>query len=61
MATLIGDVVVVVVVDVVLLVGVVAAVVVRISMTAGRLLSVAIVTIPALHAAKNRTHHTMIL
>ena len=57
MATLVGDVVVVVVV----LVGFVAAVVVRISMTAGRLLSVAIVIIPAMHAAKNKTHHTMIL
>ena len=65
MAELIGDVTVVVValvlMDVVLLIGFVAAVVVRMLITSGRLLSVAIVTIPAMHIATNITNHTRIL
>ena len=64
----ISDVVVVVVVvailvlsDVVLLIGVVAGVVVCILTTSGRLFSVAMVTIPAMHVATNMINQTITL
>ena len=65
MAKLIGDVTVVVValvpIDAVLLIGIVAAVVVLVSMISERLFKVAIVTIPAMHIATKITNQITIL
>ena len=50
-----------VLIDVVLLIRVVGAVVVRILITSGWLFSVVIVTMPAMHVATNMTNQMMIL
>ena len=49
------------IIEVVMWIGFVAAVVVLILMTSGRLFKMAITTIPAMHVARNITNHTMIL